>query len=196
MIIPCSDVVTRLILDEERRLRRLARRLTRCEADAEDLVQNTLLRAYRARDRFQPGTSIHAWTATILRRVFLTDVLRTKRRGLENDTDAGGPLDRVPDETRPETLDAKPTYPRLLETLEDPVKKALERVPDVYREPFLMSVVEDMTCSEIAERIGVPEGTVMSRIHRARERIKSRLVHSQSPRRLDLGGRDRPNAAA
>src|SRR6185503_11999661 len=90
-----EDVVDQ-ILGEQDSLRRLARRLSRCEADAEDLVQNTLMRAYRARDRFTPGTSVRAWTATILRRVFLTDVLRTKRRGLENDTDAGEPLERTP----------------------------------------------------------------------------------------------------
>src|SRR5262245_52803943 len=95
MLAPVHENPTELILGEEGRLKRLARRLTRCQADADDLVQTTLLRAYRARSRFEPGTSIRAWTATILRRVFLTDTARSKRRGLENDTDAGEPLDHT-----------------------------------------------------------------------------------------------------
>jgi predicted RNA polymerase sigma factor len=57
------------------------------------------------------------------------------------------------------------------------VKAAIDRVPEVYRGPFLMSVVEDLSCAEIAERLGVPQGTVMSRVHRARERLKSELIY-------------------
>src|SRR5262245_48824345 len=84
-----------LILGERDRLLNVARRLTRCEHDAQDLVQDTMLRAYRARARFQPGTSVRAWTTTILRRVFLTGALRSRRRGVETDTDLGGPIDRT-----------------------------------------------------------------------------------------------------
>ena len=86
-----------LILAEEGSLRRYARRLARCEADADDLVQDTLLRAYQARERFEPGTSVSAWTATILRRVFLTGVARAKRRGIETDTDVGRALATAPE---------------------------------------------------------------------------------------------------
>jgi RNA polymerase sigma-70 factor (ECF subfamily) len=178
MITTCTDHVTKLILAQEQTLLQLARRFTRCDADAEDLVQEALLRAYRARHRFQPGTSIRAWTNTILRRVFLTDVARNKRRALENDTDSGENLDRTAgrawDAYEPtDVLDEK----RLGERLDDSFKRSLERVPEVYRVPFLMSVVEDLTCAEIAERLKIPEGTVMSRIHRARERLKRDLVY-------------------
>jgi RNA polymerase sigma-70 factor (ECF subfamily) len=173
----CADQTVSLILAEETRLRRVATRLTRCTADADDLVQDTLLRAFRARRRFQPGTSIRAWTTTILRRVFLTDALRAKRRRLETDTDAGEPLDRTPGAVAPTSREAALTVDELVERLEDPVKRALERVPDVYRKPFLMSIVESLTCAEIAERLEVPDGTVMSRIHRARESMKRDLLH-------------------
>jgi len=173
----CADQTVTLILAEETRLRRVATRLTRCTADADDLVQDTLLRAFRARRRFQPGTSIRAWTTTILRRVFLTDALRAKRRRLETDTDAGEPLDRTPGAVAPTTRESTLTVEELVERLEDPVKRALDRVPDVYRKPFLMSIVESLTCAEIAERLDVPDGTVMSRIHRARESMKRDLLH-------------------
>jgi RNA polymerase sigma-70 factor (ECF subfamily) len=180
MITTRNDLTTDLILAEEPVLRRLARRLTRCEADAEDLVQNTLLRAFRARGRFEPGTSIRAWTATILRRVFLTDVVRAKRRGLETDTDAGDPLEHAPGALAPSSQEETPNFEHLVERLEDPVKRALKRVPEVYRTPFLLAIVEDLTCSEIARRLSIPEGTAMSRIHRAREHLKRDLVYQRA----------------
>jgi RNA polymerase sigma-70 factor (ECF subfamily) len=173
-----ADQTVSLILAEETRLRRVATRLTRCAADADDLVQDTLMRAFRARRRFQPGTSIRAWTTTILRRVFLTDALRAKRRRLETDTDAGEPLERAHGAITPTSRDAALTREALSERLEDPVKRALDRVPDVYRTPFLMSIVESLTCAEIARRLDVPDGTVMSRIHRARESMKRDLLQA------------------
>jgi RNA polymerase sigma-70 factor (ECF subfamily) len=188
----CVDQTVSLILAEESRLRRVATRLTRCAADADDLVQDTLLRAFRARRRFQPGTSIRAWTTTILRRVFLTDSLRSKRRRLETDTDAGEPLNRTPGALAASSRDATLSAEALSERLEDPVKRALERVPDVYRVPFLMSIVESLTCAEIADRLGVPDGTVMSRIHRARESMKRDLLQT----RPGTGARSSSVAAA
>jgi RNA polymerase sigma-70 factor, ECF subfamily len=170
------DATTDLLLAERSYLSRLARRFTRCVADADDLVQETLLRAFRARGRFQPGTSIRAWTSTILRRVFLTDVSRTKRRRLLTDTDAGEPLDLAL--ARTPKADFFPRPADLLERLDDSVKQALERVPIRYRTSFLLSVVEDLRHCEIAERTGAPVGTVMSRVHRAREQLKRELVHA------------------
>ena len=178
------DAVTELILAEESHLRRAARRLARCEADADDLVQDTLLRAFRARDRFQPGTSVRAWTTTILRRVFLTAVVRNKRRRLETDTDSGSPLSRTPGLAAPASSMQSPSFTVLLEHVEDNVRRALQRVPDLYRTPFLLSVIDELSCSEIARRLGVPEGTVMSRIHRARERLKRDLVYCGPDRNI------------
>ena len=184
MISTTIDAVTELILAEESHLRRTARRLARCEADADDLVQDTLLRAFRARDRFQPGTSIRAWTTTILRRVFLTAVVRHKRRRLETDTDSGSPLAKTPGTAAPASSMQSPPLATLLEHVEDDVRRALRRVPDLYLTPFLLAVIDELSCSEIAQRLGVPEGTVMSRIHRARERLKRDLVYSAPDRRV------------
>jgi RNA polymerase sigma-70 factor, ECF subfamily len=184
--------VTELILAEELHLRRVARRLVRCESDADDLVQDTLLRAFRARDRFQPGTSVRAWTTTILRRVFLTGVNRSRRRGLAADTDAGQPLDCLAGAAAASSDEAMPALAALLDRLDDRVKAAVERVPEIYRVPFLLAVIEELSCAEIAERLGVPQGTVMSRIHRARQRLKGDLVYGRegesgaAPARLRL----------
>jgi RNA polymerase sigma-70 factor (ECF subfamily) len=171
-----DDNVTDQILAEVDRLKRRARRMTRCEADADDLVQETVLRAFRARSRFEEGTSMTAWTSTIMRRVVLTDAMRAKRRATRNDTDAGEPLERAPDLSW-DNAGGVPTYANLVERLEDRVKHALDLLPEYCKAPFLFSVVGDLSCAEIAARLRIPKGTVMSRIHRARERMKSRLVY-------------------
>jgi RNA polymerase sigma factor (sigma-70 family) len=170
-----------LILAEQTHLHRVARRLTRCDADADDLVGDTLLRAYSARSRFAPGTSIRAWTTTILRRVFLSRIACVKRRRLETDTDSGGPLERATAAATTIADESPLTRAALSERLEDPVKRALDRLPEVYRTPLFLAVTEGLTCGEIAHRLSVPEGTVMSRIHRARERLKHDLVYSPTP---------------
>ena len=181
-------------------LYRVALRLTGNPAEADDLVQETMLRAYRARDRFEPGTSIRAWTTTILRRVFLTGAINAKRRGLQNDTDAGRPLDVARSRVQPpsdEPLDVR----SLGEELEDAVKQALDRVPEVYRTSFFLSVVRRLSCEEIGEQLRVPAGTVMSRIHRARERLRGDLDRHRDALRsedspLFRGTRSRAAASA
>jgi RNA polymerase sigma-70 factor (ECF subfamily) len=182
MLAAIADPVTVQILAEEERLRRLARQLVRCEADVEDLVQDALLKAFRARNRFAPGTSIRAWTSTILRRVFLTGAIRSKRRGLCTDTDAGEPLERTAG-TAVSSFESEPELERILQNVDDAVRRALLLVPEIYRTPFLLSAVDGLSCADIAERLDVPEGTVMSRIHRARERMKRDLVYDRCPSR-------------
>ena len=165
-----------LILGEENHLRRIARHLARCHADADDLVQETMMRAYRARDRFTPGTSIRAWTTTILRRVFLTNALRDRRRGVETDTDAGDMLDTVPDRAGPDESNAPNGFDAVAEDLDETVKRAVDRVPAPYREAFYLAVIKEMSCAEISNAVSIPEGTVMSRVHRARERLRADLA--------------------
>lgn len=172
----CFEPTVDLIVREEPFLRAVARRFVRCESDSDDLVQETLLRAYDARERFQPGTSVRAWMTTILRRQFLTGAIRAKRRGLQTDTDAGRPLDSAMGRTPTPCADPSPDAPAFDDGFDDAVKQALDRVPEVYRTTFLMAAVRGMSCEEIGHELRVPVGTVMSRIHRARERLRADLL--------------------
>jgi RNA polymerase sigma-70 factor (ECF subfamily) len=95
---------------------------------------------------------------------------------------------------QPTKCEAPLSHEELFERLDDPVKRALERVPDVYRVPFLLSLVEDLTCAEIARRLRVPEGTVMSRIHRAREHMKRELVYPRGSKQTVAPRRAAPAA--
>jgi RNA polymerase sigma-70 factor, ECF subfamily len=174
---PTSRDTVDLILGEENHLRRIARHLARCHADADDLVQETMMRAYRARDRFTPGTSIRAWTTTILRRVFLTNALRDRRRGVETDTDSGDMLETVPDRGLPDKSGERMGFGAVAEELDETVKRAVDRVPAPYREAFYLAVIKEMSCAEISNAVSIPEGTVMSRVHRARERLRADLAN-------------------
>ena len=172
MTTTCCESTVDLILGEQRYLRGVARRLVRCHSDADDLVQDTLLRAFHARDRFRPGTSVRAWTSTILRRVFLTGAKRAKRRGLQTDTDSGGALDAAVDRSTAPCGDEAPNVDAIKDRLDQEVNRALRRIPEIYRTSFLLATVRNLSCREISRELHVPTGTVMSRIHRARVRLR------------------------
>lgn len=134
--------------------------------DAEDLVQETLLRAYRGFDRYTPGTNIRAWLFTILHRV-RADVYR--RSGRSPDTvelNHDGPA--VP-----------PPQDRLAQGGED-VVRALEALPEIFRSAVVLRDVEEFSYGEIASILEVPIGTVMSRIHRGRSLLRRALSEVQA----------------
>ena len=162
------------ILEEQPFLRRLALRLARRPEFAEDLVQETMFRAWRARASFETGTSMRAWLATILRRLFLTETYKNNRRRTDTNTDLGEPLAFLTGERRrygPET--GPEAYEGALEHVDDRVRRAFVRLPDTYRAPFVLFALDGLSYAEIAGRLSVPIGTVMSRIHRARERLRA-----------------------
>jgi RNA polymerase sigma-70 factor (ECF subfamily) len=169
-----------VILAEEDYMRRVARRLTRSEADADDLLQETLLRAFRASNRFTPGTNVRAWMATIMRRVFLTQSCRARRHHESSETDVGGGIDQRPQPARPLGVDVG----RLREHVTDSMWRALQSVPEHYRVAFLLHTVAELRCDEIGERLGIAEGTAMSRCHRARRRLQELLRPNIGPTRL------------
>lgn len=138
-----------------------AYRVTRNAQDAEDLVQETFLRAYRAFDRYQPGTNIRAWLYTILHRV-RTDAYRRAARSPQTSelTDDGPPV---------------PPQQNALFTGGEDVQAALDTLPEVFRTAVLLRDVQDFSYDEIAEILDVPIGTVMSRIHRGRRLLRSAL---------------------
>jgi RNA polymerase sigma-70 factor (ECF subfamily) len=181
MTAACSESTVDLILGQEPNLRLVARRLARCESDADDLVQETLLRAYLARDRFRPGTSVRAWTATILRRQFLSGQLRAKRRRVQTDTDAGWPLDAAIVRNPLRDHDHAAGLHAIANHVDDRVKRALDNIPERFRKAFLLSALWELSCEEIGQQLGVPIGTVMSRVHRARQHLRGVLVPSRRP---------------
>jgi RNA polymerase sigma-70 factor (ECF subfamily) len=138
-----------------------AYRMTRNAHDAEDLVQETFLRAYRAFDGFRPGSNIRAWLYTILHRV-RTDAFRRSHRSPRTvELADDGPA--VP-----------PPQDALAQGGED-LAAALASIPDVFRNAVVLRDVEDFTYQEIALILDVPIGTVMSRIHRGRGLLRAAL---------------------
>jgi RNA polymerase sigma-70 factor, ECF subfamily len=154
-----------------------ALRMTRNPPDAEDLVQETYLRAYRGFHGFQDGTNLKAWLYKILTNTFINIYRAKKRRPEQVDLDDTedfylyrklGGLEAVESQRTPETevLDQMP---------ETVVKDALEALPEQFRMAVLLADVEGFSYKEIAEITDVPIGTVMSRLHRGRKQLQKRL---------------------
>jgi RNA polymerase sigma-70 factor (ECF subfamily) len=154
-------------------LYRSALRLTHNRAEAEDLVQEACLRAFRAFHRFNPGTNCRAWLLTILRNEFLK---RLKKGGHEV-------LDRDPDDLprgATSITDAGRTrgHPEeeLLQTvLHGDVDRALKALPLAHREVVILADLEGLSYKEIAQVVDRPIGTVMSRLSRARAQLRELL---------------------
>ena len=148
-------------------LLRTARRMTRNESDAEDLVQETLVKAYKAFDRFQKGTNFKAWVFRIMTNTFINIIRKKKNAPGQSDVENLDVFDSEKDLAMP-LID-------LNEDLHDEVKHALESLPDNYRQVLILNSVEDFSYKEIAKILDVPMGTVMSRIHRARQQMQGLL---------------------
>jgi RNA polymerase sigma-70 factor (ECF subfamily) len=154
-----------------------ALRMTRNPADAEDLVQETYLRAYRGFGGFKDGTNLKAWLYKILTNTFINSYRAKKRRPEETDLDESedfylyrrlGGLEAAAADRTPEN--------EVLESIpEAVVKEALESLPEQFRMAVLLADVEGFSYKEIAEITDVPIGTVMSRLHRGRKQLQQRL---------------------
>ena len=162
------------------RLYSAALRLTRNVADAQDLVQDTYVRAFRAADQFRPGTDVRAWMFTILHNTFLNTRRDQGRSPVEADSDV---VERAADLAGGV---ASPEDILLREVMDVDLKDALEALPAVFREAVWLRDVEQFTYDEMATILGVPIGTVMSRISRGR-----RLLHDQLVARTSRFGRRR-----
>ncbi len=151
-----------------------AYRLTRNAADAEDLVQETILRAYRGFHQFEPGTNLKAWLYRILTNTFINSY-RKKQREPQTVSD-----DEVEDwylySKMAEDGSAPSAEVSVLESLPDEdVQEALSSLPEPFQIAVLLADVEGFSYKEIAEITGVPIGTVMSRLHRGRRALEKRL---------------------
>lgn len=147
----------------------VAMALTRSPADAEDLVQDALIRAYRAVDRFD-GRHPRAWLLTILRN---THINRHRRRRPELLRDPDTELERLAatsagGEFDPEAVVVEPVFDAQVAT-------ALENLPDRFRSAVKLVDVAGLSYQEAADQLSVPVGTVMSRLHRGRRRMRAEL---------------------
>ena len=150
----------------------VALRLTRNRAEAEDIVQEAFLRAFRSFHRFNPGTNCRAWLFTILRNVFLNRVRTQGREVLEGEM---GGLDQA-EMMADARVEASPDE-RLLQTvLHGDVDRALTALPLAFREAVMLVDIEGLTYREVADIIGCPIGTVMSRLSRGRTLLRRALV--------------------
>lgn len=163
-----------------------AMRMTRNKADAEDLVQETYLKAYRAFGGFQAGTNLRAWLYRILTNTFINIYRAKKRRPEESD------LADVEDLYLYRRLGAlegavagRSAEDEVLDQItEAEVKAAIEALPEQFRMAVLLADVEGFQYKEIAEILDIPMGTVMSRLHRGRRALQKSLFEFGRQRRL------------
>lgn len=155
------------VLPHADRLFRLAMWFERNRADAEDVVQDTMMQALRSFHRFQRGTNCRAWLVTILQRV-VSNRRRAKGRSIVVDD----PDDRI--------ADSAPFVPPIPQELTDEdVLNSLRRLPVHYQEVILLCDVEDLSYKEAAGALAIPIGTVMSRLHRGRAQLRAELVAAE-----------------
>jgi RNA polymerase sigma-70 factor, ECF subfamily len=154
-----------------------ALRMTRNQADAEDLVQETYLKGYRGFGGFTEGTNLRAWLFRILTNTYINSYRKKQRRPLETD------LEDVQDMYLYRRLGgehadlAKSAEDTLMEHLtESEIRTAIEDLPEQYRLAVLLADVEGFAYKEIAEILDIPIGTVMSRLHRGRKKLQEQLM--------------------
>jgi RNA polymerase sigma-70 factor (ECF subfamily) len=153
-----------------------ALRMTRNPADAEDLVQETMLRAYRSFDRFEPGTNLKAWLFRILTNAYI-NVYRKRQREPQKVSQ-----DEVEDfDLYQELKDHDPQFSATPETIvldalvDSDITDAIDDLPEQFRLAVVLSDIEGFSYAEMAEIMDVPMGTVMSRLHRGRKALQKRL---------------------
>lgn len=150
-------------------------RMTRERAAAEDLVQDTVIKAIRAKHQFEEGTNLKAWLLRILTNTFIN---RHRRNGLERTIvegpDAGPLQDRWTSVATMRQM-RDPESELLAPILAKEVGKALDELPEAFRTVIVLSDIEGLSYREIADAVGCPVGTVMSRLHRGRRALQVAL---------------------
>lgn len=151
-------------------LYRVGLRLAGNAADAEDLVQETILRAYRSWEQYTPGTNAKGWLLTILRNLFINEYRRRTRHPETVDVDTIEPY-----AVFPEIQDEDPQATFFNHIVDDEVLRAVDELPEVFKEAVMLSDVEGLSYEEIANVLDVPVGTVKSRLFRGRRLLQTRL---------------------
>ena len=163
-----------------------ALRMTRNPSDAEDLVQETFLKAYRSFGTFEEGSNLRAWLYRILTNTYINMYRARQRRPQETDL---GDVEDLYLYKRIGSIEAalasRSAEDQLFDLFtDDEVKQALEDLPENFRLPVLLADVEGFSYKEIAEMLDIPIGTVMSRLHRGRKAMQRALVEFARERGL------------
>ena len=163
-----------------------AMRMTRNRSDAEDLVQETFIKAWRSFTTYQQGTNLRAWLFRIMTNTYINKYNAQQRKPAETELDDVEELflyKRLGSVDQSQLSQSAEDQMLSLFT-DDEVKKALEELPDQFRIPVLMSDVEGFSYKEIAEILEIPLGTVMSRLHRGRKSMQKMLYEYAKERGL------------
>jgi len=171
---PEADTFTAGALEHLDALYGSAVRLTRNPDAAQDLVQDTYLKAFRGRGRFVAGTNQKAWLYTILHNTWRNRRRDQSRSRVETDSEA---VEQAAE--RGTTVSAPPDTPELLllrDVLSEDLQAALDRIPEAFRECVWLRDVEELTYQEIAQVLDIPVGTVMSRLARGRKQLHAALL--------------------
>jgi RNA polymerase sigma-70 factor (ECF subfamily) len=156
------------VLPHASRLFRLAMWLERNRADAEDVVQDTMMQALRSFHRYQPGTNCRAWLITILQRI-----VSNRRRARGRSIVVSDPDDRIA-----HTVPFVPPIPQAL--TDETVLATLRQLPTAFQDVIILCDVEDLSYKEAAEALAIPIGTVMSRLHRGRAQLRTQLSETDA----------------
>ncbi len=153
-----------------------ALRMTRNPQDAEDLVQETMLRAYRAFDRFEAGTNLKAWLFRILTNAYINTYRKRQREPQKVSADEVEEFDLYQELKNHDTqFEATPESIVLDSLVDSDIIDAIEDLPEQFRLAVVLSDIEGFSYAEMAEIMDVPMGTVMSRLHRGRKALQKRL---------------------
>lgn len=167
----------------------LALKLTRNPTAAEDLVQDTYLKVVRFSPKFREGTNLKAWLFTVLHNTFRNDRRGAGRQPVDVDSEV---IERLP----LATTEDDPERRLIRSTIDADLQQALEALPEAYREAVWLRDVEECSYQEIAGILGIPAGTVMSRISRGRKHLYDHLIAARRRAEADSAGASSRSASS